>query len=523
MAHKATKITNLFLIGVILLALIARIIPGPRTIDDAYITFRYSRNILAGNGFVYNQDEHVLGTTTPLYTILLSSVALISGGTDAPFPWIALIINALADATTCILLFLVCKRNGFTIAGIALSLVWAIAPYSVTFAIGGLETSLYVLLLVSALLSYSNHRYNLCALFAGFALLTRPDALIFIGLLAMSRIFFDRPFSSKKIPMLGKEFIFFLIPVLPWVIFATYYFGNPVPHSIVAKSMTYLLPPNTALTRLLQHFATPFLEHLTFGINWIGVGLILYPFLSLVGVYHFWQKGKRLSMLLLYPFFYFGAYAIANPLIFRWYLTPPLPIYMMLILIGAEKIIRALLAILDQKVFRNKIGLVFNWILLPGLLIIPPFLLSAKDWTLVPDHGIVHPTPSMAYIQLELLYKQAADRLLPEIQSHPNATLAAGDVGVLGYFTGLRILDTVGLNSLEALHYYPLDKKYYAINYAIPPDLIMDYKPEYIVILEVYARLGLLKDSRFQGDYTLIYKIPTDMYSSDGMLIFAKK
>jgi len=79
------------------------------------------------------------------------------------------------------------------------------------------------------------------------------------------------------------------------------------------------------------------------------------------------------------------------------------------------------------------------------------------------------------------------------------------------------------LNSTEALDYYPLDKKYYAINYAIPPDLIMDYKPEYIIILEVYGRLGLLKDNRFNDTYTLIEKIPTDMYGSDGMLIFSKK
>lgn len=56
---------------VFLMAIIVRILPGPRIIDDAFITYRYARNILAGNGFVYNPSEHVLGTTTPLYTFLL--------------------------------------------------------------------------------------------------------------------------------------------------------------------------------------------------------------------------------------------------------------------------------------------------------------------------------------------------------------------------------------------------------------------------------------------------------------------
>ncbi len=50
---------------IIALALVARWIPGPRTIDDSYITFRYARNILAGEGFVFNPGEPVLGTTTP--------------------------------------------------------------------------------------------------------------------------------------------------------------------------------------------------------------------------------------------------------------------------------------------------------------------------------------------------------------------------------------------------------------------------------------------------------------------------
>ena len=42
------------------------------TADDSFITFRYVENIASGKGFVYNQGERVLGTTTPLYTLLLA-------------------------------------------------------------------------------------------------------------------------------------------------------------------------------------------------------------------------------------------------------------------------------------------------------------------------------------------------------------------------------------------------------------------------------------------------------------------
>jgi hypothetical protein len=50
----------------------------------------------------------------------------------------------------------------------------------------------------------------------------------------------------------------------------------------------------------------------------------------------------------------------------------------------------------------------------------------------------------------------------------------------------------------------------------------MDQLPEYIVILEVYGRNGLLKDADFKQTYTLLEKIPTDIYGSDGMLIFKR-
>ncbi len=174
---------------IVALALAARLVPGPRTIDDSFITFRYARNLLAGEGFVYNPGERVLGTTTPLYTLLMAALALPFGGEQAPFPWLALGVNALADAATCLLLWQIGKRLNSELAGIATALVWAVAPYSVTFAIGGLETSLYVCLLTGAVWAYLSHRRMLTPLFASLALLTRPDALILVVPLALDRLY----------------------------------------------------------------------------------------------------------------------------------------------------------------------------------------------------------------------------------------------------------------------------------------------------------------------------------------------
>ena len=42
------------------------------TLEDALITYRYAQNLGAGNGFVFNIGQPVLGTTTPLLTLYLA-------------------------------------------------------------------------------------------------------------------------------------------------------------------------------------------------------------------------------------------------------------------------------------------------------------------------------------------------------------------------------------------------------------------------------------------------------------------
>src|SRR5260221_10437105 len=118
---------DLVLIAIVIaLAIYARALPGPRTIDDAFITFRYSRNIVEGQGFVYNPGSRVLGTTTPLYTLLMAAISAITRGED--FQSYAIAVNALADAGTAALLFLLAYRlTGNRWGSVLLGGLWAIA------------------------------------------------------------------------------------------------------------------------------------------------------------------------------------------------------------------------------------------------------------------------------------------------------------------------------------------------------------------------------------------------------------
>jgi hypothetical protein len=479
-----------------------RWIPGPRTVDDAFITFRYARNLLAGNGMVYNPGEWILGTTTPLYTLLLSAFGCVSGGPLANFPIIALVLNGLFDALTCYILIRIGESLEKPLAGTSTALIWAIAPMSVTFAIGGMETSLLVFLMTSTFYFHLKHRRSLSALFASLSVLTRPDAMIFVVLLAIDRLVQWIRHRTAK-PALS-ELLAFITPLGIWAWFGFSSYGSPVPQSIAAKTLAYMLPRDAALIRLLQHYATPFFGHSFFGTWWIGLGLILYPTFFIIGWRHAIQRSRHAWPLAVYPGLYFLVFAVANPLLFRWYLTPPLPMYILGIFLGIGQI-----GGLNRK----------NLISIPALAF--AFMLTLNAWTIHPDHGPDRPAPEMAYIKLEGIYRLAADRIAPALK--PGDTLAAGDIGVLGYETNARIIDTVGLITPRSTSYYPLSVEKYVINYAIPADLIIQAKPDYVIVLEVYVRETLLKNPDFEQQYALISKLDTDIYGSEGMLIFERR
>ncbi len=483
-----------------LLAFFARILPGPRTIDDAYITFRYAQNLLSNQGLVYNPGEPVLGTTTPLFALILTLIGALLGTAEA-FPIIVPILNALADAIVCYLLIRIGETLRTPKSGVAAALIWAVAPMSVTFAIGGMETSFFVMLMLATFYWHSSHKPVLAAATGALSLLTRPDALIFLLPIGVDRAW---AWVRKKT---GRptwlEIGVFFVPIVVWIIIGTRIYGNPIPHSVIAKVNAYVLPPEAGLIRLLQHYGTPFLGHLTFGNAWIGVGLVLFTALYALGSITILKTKVHAWPIMTYPILYLLAFSIANPLIFRWYLVPPLPILFLGIFAGTERLAD------DLKLP------VLNYAFIAAA-----FLMTLNGWQIRPDHGPDRPAPEMAYIKLELLYKEAST-ILGE-RNLTNTTIAAGDIGTIGYFTQAHVLDTIGLISPVSLKYYPLPDSLYTINYAIPPDLILDLRPEYIVILEVYGRNGLLENEDFQNSYRLVEKIPTDIYGSDGLLIFER-
>jgi hypothetical protein len=338
------------------------------------------------------------------------------------------------------------------------------------------------------------------------------------------------------------------LTLAPWLLFATLYFGSPLAHSVVAKSAAYRMEPYSALVRLIQHYATPFFEHETLGTGWVAVGAILYLFLSLLGGWAMVRRGSapgtgarsnggssgggggtggeapgvrgRLLPLAVYPWLYLTAFSLYNPLLFRWYLAPILPMYTLCILYGAHCLLGDLAGAVQQ---RMPAAASATRRAVEGLLLAAAVGMLLNAWTLHPDHGPDRPAPEMAWFELELLYRRATLDLMAGQAIVPETRIAAGDIGAIGYLSGARIVDTVGLVSPEAVGYYPLPETAYVLPYAVSTDLLLDERPDYAILLEAYVRNTLQRSPAFAEAYEVYRRWPTDIYGSEGLLVYRKK
>ncbi len=151
--------------------------------EDAFISFRYARNLLEGHGLVFNPGEYVEGYSNFLWTLELALLwALFDLRPEYVAPWLSV---ACTTATIATMLWWVVRtpsllHNRTLVAWMALGLVCSSATFAVWTSGGGLETrqfTFFILLGVVSLALYRHSRWGLLttALSLTAAAYTRPE------------------------------------------------------------------------------------------------------------------------------------------------------------------------------------------------------------------------------------------------------------------------------------------------------------------------------------------------------------
>ena len=150
--------------------------------EDAFISFRYVRNLLNGHGLVFNVGERVEGYSNFLWMMELAAVWGVLGiRPEHAAPWLSVLFTA---GTLALMLWWIARMPNLRMRGLVSWMALALVCGSATFAVwtsgGGLETRQFTFFIVAAVVClslYRNLRRGLLAASVSLALasLTRPE------------------------------------------------------------------------------------------------------------------------------------------------------------------------------------------------------------------------------------------------------------------------------------------------------------------------------------------------------------
>jgi hypothetical protein len=450
---------------------------GDITQDDAYISFRYAENLVAGNGLVYNVGERVEGYTNFLWTLLIA--ASIKAGIGAPLAgrW----LGVAASLGAIILTACIARRYANEYLGVVAAAMLAANGNFLVEAAQGLETALFVLIVTAAAWRAGEEyaapaRKPFSAILLILAFLTRPDgALVFLAVL---------PFYAATARANPRRFALWLgtfaLAAAAYEGWRLAYYGSFFPNTFYAK----VRPEGETLRYGLKYTVTFLLRFTPF--------LLLLPLAA---------KPRKVF----YPWVALVAVFVAYVIIVGGDMKPTGRFYQPIIPLVLVAVAAALYDL------ENAARWVPRWTLaaLAGALVATSLLQFIAGF----DFARQYREPQKLHV--------AAGKWLRE-NAPPGATLATTAAGIIPYYSGLYTVDMLGLTD-------PYVARHGKRTYTLPghglsaTDYILDKKPTYVLIYERLfapnpssfgqiisetrwpAARDLVTSPRFQSEYVLSY------------------
>ncbi|MFO0972586.1 MAG: glycosyltransferase family 87 protein [Phycisphaerae bacterium] len=453
--------------------------------DDAFITYRHARNLIAGGGLVFNPGERVLGCSAPLFALYCAGVGAVSEPLGVPLPDAVVSLNGLWFGLVALALATTVRRQCGPPAGWLAGTALLLSRGLFNVSIGGMESSLFTALVLWSWIGLTGSRPRTGALLAGLAGITRPEGLLALplaGWLAISRR--ERVGLRRTLPLL-------VAPGVLWAAFALAYYGDLVPQSLRAKAAP--IYPYT-LHEAADAWSRVIVSHF-FPRGAELAGRVACGGLLLAAAVGAWRLRRRAPLVTAAFVFCAGCWALyvasaSRPVPwYRTHLLVPLSIAVLAPLLMAARRLR--LDVPHRSPLRATAALV--------LLAAACELAGLHPWAAV--RTLREPARAAAPNSRVLDYRRVAEALDGALPA--DATLLAPEVGALGYYCHQRILDACGLVSPEALPYLPVPAALRGGRDvgAIPPAMVADLRPDYVVTLPGFAQAGLLRQAWFSRAY----------------------
>lgn len=441
-------------------------------LDDPWIHLTFARNLAQGWGFAFNQGEPVAGSTAPLWTLVLALLHLFTHNA-----WTMVILAKIAGALLVgAAALLACRITALLTrskwAGLAAGLGVATLSHFGWAMMSGMEVGLSAALTLGALYYFLTADRGWRALLGwgllGLAAWARPESLILPGFLVLDTVF--RQLRNKERPMLFRGLAVWAAVVAPYFVLNFALSGSPFPQTFSAKAGYHNLfaalfsgdssdlgirmfrTPAFYLWDLVKHVwrANPVLAWL------LPVGMVM----SVVR----WL-GKHETRSLVIPLILLGYVPLMGLVV---------PLYGPAVqggrYIGNMTALAVVVSVSGAALLLPRLKS------RPARLGLLALLAALASWNagatgIAAARNSALEVSSINRMQVNLA-RSAAEN------TPPDAVMACGDIGAIGYLSGRRIIDVVGLVTPEVVGYLRRQ--------TVSGEGLLEYlalaKPDYVII-----------------------------------------
>jgi hypothetical protein len=451
--------------------------------DDSFITLTFAKNLAAGKGFIYNQPPAVLGTTTPLFTLIVGGLGFVFG--REVLVQIAIFITALCCLGIPWIFYI--YRKAWQMADWQVLILCLVVNGSLWIGFLGMEAYLFSFLLVLAFSLFLNHDRGWCGFVVGLLFLTRGEGVLILAVTATTMFLESLSINEKKIDLasffkgLLKLASGFLIPVLVWVVCAWLKFQAILPNTLRAKQ-----------AQGDNQFGVPFLYRLftewlpgwgrAFALGGKFSFINFWWLLVIAGLVYIVLKNRRWLMFLGWILLYISGYSLLNVSAYWWYQLPILFVMNLLFGLGLIFVIELIM----NHISRHKIARLIS----VSLVLWVGVILGSSTFATINAYEGDPRGPY--YIKLSAWFNENSD---------PSESIAFIEIGYLGFFTDNQIIDLAGLVTPDIVPY--VSKGDFSWGF-------WHHEPDYYIHLPEFdwALGDIQQDPRFEINYELVYQTP---------------
>ncbi len=393
----------------------------PKPVDDAFISFRYAKNLVEGHGLVYNPGERVEGYSNFLWVMLMAAGDSLGVQPER----FAIILSAPIYLACLILSYLIAvhvlkNRNLGFLTMILVGTNWSVS----SFVTSGLETPLQLLIfLITAYIitqgienGWNIRRSTALSLVLNIALLTRPDSIV---LVAVGLFFYFISYRDLRLTNLIAIAAPFILLTAPYLIWKLGYYGSILPNPYHAKVH--------GLSGIVYGLFYVYLFSLCY---------LLLPYFVLI-IFH-WKKllkprtsiGYILACVTVWTIY---VAAVGGDFMEFRFFVPVIPLLMIVIMytihtfVSGKRLRYGLILVLLLGTLNNSLAfgkLIGGWGVQNVDTLSRPLIGTGKEWIRI-------------------------GKTLGELFGGTDVTIALGMAGAIPYYSGLKTVDMMGMNDAE--------------------------------------------------------------------------